>query len=1519
MDRSTSDGTARFGDSSAGLQVEEETSRHHDQLRVGEEQVAGSEVDAADTTVDGSTAAPRGLAAAHSMSLETIQDDSLLQEGGKPKEDEHLENQVDNGSMITKSHEIGQDQAKELHDGSQDASRDLVAGKKGGKAQGGKVKKTRDFPWYTPEFLHLSMSTRPITRKSVCNKREGYNFFGKWSFSYMDEMIKRGYRRNLEFEEFPEVETEDKASLLSERILNQWNKDIEKNPDKARLWWSTLKAFKYEVLLTAAINFFENIFITVQGYALGQILLWLQSPTRDDDANKNKGYYWTILLSICVLVHSVVHHAVFHTSMRLGMQLRVGFISVIYRKALQLSTKNTSSTGLIVNMVSNDVQRFEEAAVFFHYIWISPIQLAVVTYLIYLEISWACFAAVGVLILMIPIQSYLASIFKNFRERMLVFRDDRIKSISDMLAGIMVVKLYAWEFPFMDKVRGLRNRELHFTLLSNNLRAMNESIYFFTPALIGLLGFGVFFAIEKDFNPSNIFATLTYIAGVRLNMSNFFPKGLQFASEATVSFERIEEFLRLEDLKRSTKDLEAEELKQGKVMSLKDCTFEWIDNTPVLSNLTLDFTRPSLTVLCGPVGGGKSSLLNALMGELPAVTGTYRISPDAKIAYASQIPWITAGTIKENILFGLPYDEQKLKDTIEATSMIRDISLFEYGIDTIIGERGVSLSGGQKARLSLARAVYADRDIYLLDDPLSAVDTKVARHLFEKCIKGILKNKTVILITHQLQFIPDCERIAVLERGTMTALGDWELISKTDSKFCKTLVEFNEHDNDEEVETDIDSPMSDTEYDIDEVLKRSAPASILLDPDVKNTTEKVEITSDPIKEELEKDENDSIFEDVNEAESDEDEVENKQVFGADEVVQEGSVGLRIYLEFFRMGSNYLYIGIMVMMLIVGEVTNDAASYWLSHWTQLPDDRKYQNRNLWIYFSLVIVTIVIAIIRALCFFYMCLASTRAIFNQMLAKVFMTGMHFFHVNPHGRIMNRFSKDLGLLDETLPLTFFDVMQETFMIIGVIVISAIAIPPFLVFVPFLLYGLVLFRNFFIPTSRQIKRFESITRSPVYSAVPSTLEGLSTIRAFEASETFKKKFLFLQDENTRMYFQFLSCSRWLGFRLDAWCSIFVIAVAFCVIALRNSLSFVNPAKVGLILTYLIQLTGSLQWAARQSAEIENYMVNVERALEYTKLESEEEMNHCNPVVVDPPKEWPQHGAIELKNVVLTYPGTRKPVLKNLNIQIPGGVRIGIVGRTGAGKSSMLQALFRLVEPEGEVIIDDVVTSGTPLQTLRSRISIIPQEPFCFKGTMRFNIDPFGTVSDEELWTVLKVVSLDKSIEAMAGGLDAEVAENGSNMSVGERQLVCLARAMVRKSQIVVMDEATSNVDMNIDEIIQNSIKGGVFGDATVLTIAHRLQTVAEYDFIIVMEAGQIIEVGNPWELLDPANANANVGTIKTGAFESMVAEMTEDAADALRYVARDSYNATIGAKIRAQEPVPRVVAQVVTDATRQD
>ncbi|KAJ3263398.1 Multidrug resistance-associated protein 4, partial [Borealophlyctis nickersoniae] len=553
---------------------------------------------------------------------------------------------------------------------------------------------------------------------------------------------------------------------------------------------------------------------------------------------------------------------------------------------------------------------------------------------------------------------------------------------------------------------------------------------------------------------------------------------------------------------------------------------------------------------------GKSSLINAILGELapsPSSPGEGIALRTRKISYASQTPWILSGTLKDNILFGLPFRAQWFEQVVHACGLERDVSGFESGWDTLIGERGVTLSGGQRARLALARAVYYDADVVVLDDPLSAVDTNVGRHLYEKCINGILKDKTRILVTHQLQYIQPCDLVLLVENGTITAQGTYDVVMHApNSKFAETLREFFARPG----------GVDDT---VDDVAGEGGVPTDTTVPD-KPPVE----TEPPPPQDLQK-----------------------------EDTARGTVPLTTYKTYF-LTTPLPPLLLLLILLVLGEALSDVSSYFLAHWSSLPPASQQEVWNEWVFAALVVGTVLVSVVRALGFYFVGWRAGKVLFEGMLAAVVRCPGTFFQVTPHGRLMNRFSKDLSLIDEMLPQTLYDFTQCFFIIAGTIVISVAVIPHVLVAVPVVAAVFVGLRWYYLNTSRQVKRLESVTRSPVYSHIPSTLEGLSLVRAFSSEHTFLTHFYALQNENTRMFFMYLSCGRWLGFRLDMLGACFAATVAMVSVALGNG-GMVGSGSVGLVLAYVLQLTGSLQWAVRQSAEVENLMISVERVLEYSR------------------------------------------------------------------------------------------------------------------------------------------------------------------------------------------------------------------------------------------------------------------------------------------------------------------------------
>lgn len=973
--------------------------------------------------------------------------------------------------------------------------------------------------------------------------------------------------------------------------------------------------------------------------------------------------------------------------------------------------------------------------------------------------------------------------------------------------------------------------------------------FFCASKLILFVTFAIYVLLGNTISASRVFVTVSLYSAVRLTVTLFFPSAIEKLFESRVSVRRIQEFLTLDEIRKNTVALPQDE--KDAAMEIQDLTCYWDKSldAPSLQSISLTLSSNQLLAVIGPVGAGKSSLLSSILGELPAEKGVLRVK--GQLTYAAQQPWVFPGTIRSNILFGKELNPQKYERVIRACALKRDLELLPDGDQTLIGDRGATLSGGQKARVNLARAVYQDAGIYILDDPLSAVDAEVGRHLFEQCICGLLKNKLRILVTHQLQYLKAADQIVVLKEGHMVAKGTYTELQQSGLDFTSLL---KKEEEEEQQQPHHDTPTRTRTLSQNSVLSQTSSVQSIKDED-QLPAEKV------------------------------------QTF-AEETRAQGTIGIRFYAKYLTAGANIVVLLAVVLLNIMAQVAYIMQDWWLAYWAD-EQEKLMASSNmtnittnglnvtkeldmdfyLGIYGGLTAVTIIFGFGRNLMLFNVLVRCSQSLHNRMFSAILQTPVRFFDINPIGRVLNRFSKDIGLLDSNMPVTFADFVQIFLQILGVIAVAASVIPWILIpVVPLLLIFLYL-RRYFLRTSRNVKRLESTTRSPVFSHLSSSLQGLWTIRAFGEEERFQKVFDAHQDLHSEAWFLFLTTSRWFAVRLDGICSIFVTITTFGCLLLRDKL---DAGAVGLALSYSVTLMGMFQWGVRQSAEVENMMTSVERVVEYTKLESEAPWETQK----RPPPDWPSKGLVTFDQVNFSYSADGPQVLHNLKAMFRPQEKVGIVGRTGAGKSSLVSALFRLAEPQGKIYIDGIVTSEIGLHDLRQKMSIIPQDPVLFTGSMRKNLDPFNQHTDEELWSALEEVQLKSVVEELPGKLETALAESGSNFSVGQRQLVCLARAVLRKNRILIIDEATANVDPRTDELIQKTIREK-FRECTVLTIAHRLNTIVDSDRILVLDAGKIHAYDEPYTLLqDPTNI-----------FYKMVQQTGKHEAAALLEAAKKAYD----------------------------
>ncbi|KAM9674362.1 ATP-binding cassette sub-family C member 4-like isoform 1-T1 [Dama dama] len=1256
----------------------------------------------------------------------------------------------------------------------------------------------------------------PVSPEVKTNPLQKANFCSCLFVWWLNPLFKIGHKRKLEANDMYSVLPEDRSQRLGEELQGYWDQEVkraQKDAQEPSLMKAIVKCYWKSYLIWGLFIFLEEATRVVQSIFLGKMISYVENYDPNDSAALREAYSYAAGLSACVLVWAVLHHLYFYHIQRVGKRLRVAMCHMIYHKALRLSSSamGKTTTGQIVNLLSNDVNRFDQVTVFLHYLWVGPLQSIAVTALLWMEIGISCLAGMAVLIILLLLQSCFGKLFSSLRSETTAFTDDRIRTMSEVITGIRTIKMNAWEKSFIDLITRLRRKEISKIMRSSYLRGMNLASFFTVNKIMIFVTFITNELLDNLITASQVFVVVMLFEALRFSSTLYFPMAVEKVSEAIVSIQRIKNFLLLDEITQCYPLLPTD----GKtIVDVQAFTASWEKASETLALQELSFTvRPGeLLAVVGHVGAGKSSLLSAVLGELPPSQGTVRVH--GRIAYVSQQPWVFPGTVRSNILFGKKYEKERYEKVIKACALEEDLQFLEEGDLTEIGDRGTPLSEGQKARVSLARAVYQDADIYLLDDPLSAVDAIVSSHLFEKCICQLLKEKITILVTHQLQYLKDASQILILKHGVVVERGTYSEFLKSGIDIFSLFEKGNEQSE--------PSPLPGTSTVISESLVQSlqSPRRSLKD-----------------------------------AAPEDQEAENIQVVLPLEDHLEGKVGFKTYKNYFTGGADWSVIIFLILVNIAAQVAYALQDWWLAYWANvqsnlyfggyLKEDEEVVfvlNWFLGVYSGLTVSTVLFGITKSLLIFYILVNSSRTLHNKMLESILRSPVLFFHRNPIGRILNRFSKDIGHMDDLLPLTFLDFIQTFLLMISMVGVMVAAVP--WTAIPVIPLGTVFFflRRYFLETSRDVKRLECTTRSPVFSHLASSLRGLWTIRAYKAEQKFQELFDAHQDLHSEAWFLLLTTSRWLAVYLNVICAIFVTVVAFGALILVESL---DAGHVGLVLSLTITLTRMFQWCVRQSVEVENMMISVERGIEYTELVKEAPWEL---------ESHPPHGEeIYFNNVNFTHKSDGPLVLRNVYAAFYRGRKYGIVGRTGAGKSSLIAALFRLSEPEGNICIDDILTTRIGLHDLRKKMSVALQEPVLFTGTIRKNLDPCNEHTEEELWNALEEVQLKDTIEHLPGKMNTELAESRLNLSVGQKQLVCLARAMLKKNQILIIDKATSNVDPRTDELIQKKIHEK-FARCTVLTIAHRLSNVIDCQQIMVLDSGRQRESGWPYYLLQNKN-----------------------------------------------------------------
>ncbi|XP_066186418.1 multidrug resistance-associated protein 1 isoform X2 [Sylvia atricapilla] len=1249
----------------------------------------------------------------------------------------------------------------------------------------------------------------------------------------------RGYRSPLEAKDLWSLNKEDKSEEVVPGLARNWAKEWSKTKRQpVNMLYAPKKQQKsgdsngdvteeVEALIikpsqkSSEASLFKVLYKTFGPYFLmsflfkaahdllmftgPEILKLLLDFVDNKAAPKWQGYFYTVLLFVCSCLQTLILHQYFHICFVTGMRLKTAIVGVIYRKALVItnSARKTSTVGEIVNLMSVDAQRFMDLATYINMIWSAPLQVVLALYLLW-------------------------------RVAQMKSKDNRIKLMNEILNGIKVLKLYAWELAFREKVLEIRHKELQVLKKSAYLAAVATFTWVCAPFLVALSTFSVYVLIDEThvLDAQKAFVSLALFNILRFPL-NMLPMVISNIVEASVSLKRLRVFL-------SHEELDPDSIVRGPIKEAEGCivvknaTFSWAKTDPPLLN-SINFTVPegSLVAVVGQVGCGKSSLLSALLGEMDKKEGYVVVK--GSVAYVPQQAWVQNATLEDNIIFGREMSEGRYKRVIEACALLPDIEILPSGDKTEIGEKGVNLSGGQKQRVSLARAVYCNADVYLLDDPLSAVDAHVGKHIFERVIgpKGILKNKTRVLVTHAINYLPQMDTILVMADGEISEMGSYQELLEQDGAFAEFLRTYASTEQTME-SSDINSPSAKESKPVENgVLANEAPGK-LMHRQLSNSSTYSRDTGKPQQQSSTAELQKPLAE------------KNSWKMMEADTAKTGRVKASVYWEYMKaIGLCMSFLAIF--LFICNHVAALSSNYWLSLWTDDPVINGTQQNTtfrLGVYAALGISQGVAVFGYSMVVSVGGILASRHLHLNLLHNVLRSPMSFFERTPSGNLVNRFAKEIDTIDSAIPPIIKMFMGSTFNVIGACIIILLATSIAAVIIPPL--GLLYFfvQRFYVATSRQLKRLESVSRSPVYSHFNETLLGVSVIRAFEEQKRFIKQNDVKVDENQKAYYPSIVANRWLAIRLEFVGNCIVLFAALFAVIARTELS---AGLVGLSVSYALQITAYLNWLVRMSSDLETNIVAVERVQEYADMEKEAEWSIEQTA---PGSSWPEEGKVEFRGFGLRYREDLDLVLKNINVTISGGEKIGIVGRTGAGKSSLTLGLFRINEAaEGEIIIDGVNIAKIGLHDLRFKITIIPQDPVLFSGSLRMNLDPFDQHSDEDIWRSLELAHLKNFVSSLPDKLNHECAEGGENLSVGQRQLVCLARALLRKSKILVLDEATAAVDLETDKLIQSTIKSQ-FEESTVLTIAHRLHTIMDYTRVLVLEKGEVVECGTPDQLL---------------------------------------------------------------------
>ncbi|KAG5563382.1 hypothetical protein RHGRI_005961 [Rhododendron griersonianum] len=1152
-------------------------------------------------------------------------------------------------------------------------------------------------------------------------------FLSRMSFWWLNPLLKKGKEKVLEDKDIPKLRHQDRAETCYFTFMEMLSKQKEKGTPNTSVL-KTLFLWQWKAILVS------GFFALIKVLTLATGPLFLKAFILVAEGKETFTYEgWALAAGLFLgkCFESVSERQWNFRTRLIGLQIRSLLTAAIYQKQLKLSNaaKTNHSPGQITNYVTVDAYRIGEFPYWFHRIWTIGLQTCLAFLIIYYAMGTAAIAAVLVIILTMIGNYPVAKLQHKYLTKLMVAQDRRLKAIAEALTNMKVLKLYAWENHFKNVVEKVRREESKYLSVVLSQRGYYMVLFWVSPIIVSAATFWACYLLGIPLNASNVFTFLATLRILQEPIRSIPDVGAVFI-EAKVSFSRVMKFLDEPELQNRniTERCDTNGLDQSILIRTTRISWDSTALKPTLNDVNLVVQCGEKIAICGEVGSGKSTLIATVLGEVPDINGIVQVH--GNIAYVSQTAWIQTGTIQENILFGSTMDQNRYQEVLDKCSLKKDLEMLPFGDCTIIGERGVNLSGGQKQRIQLARALYQDADIYLLDDPFSAVDAHTATSLFNEYVMGALARKTVLLITHQVDFLPAFDSILLLSEGKIVEAATYGQMLASSPQF-QNLVNAHKVTSGSELQS---------EYGFQ---KPKSP-----------------------KEEIQK-----IYTDQHQRESLGDQLIKE------EERETGYTGLKPYIQYLNHSKGFLYLSLSVIFHCVFIIGQFVQSLWLA--ANLQDSS--------------------------------VSSDMSIVDLELAFIFTLTI--------GTTMNTYFSFGVLAFLTWPILF------------------VILPT--------VYITIILQRFYFASAKELTRIDGTTKSSVASHLAESVAGAVTIRAFGEEDQFFAENLQLIDENASSFFHKFSANEWLIQRLEILCSIVLSCSALGMTFLSNYAS--KPGFIGMALSYGLSLNVFLVFSVQSECTMSNSIVAVERLEQYMNIPSEA------PEIIEgnrPALHWPVVGKVEIRDLKVRYRPNSPLVLRGISCIFEGGDKIGIVGRTGSGKTTLISALFRLVEPtEGSIIIDDVNISTLGLHDLRSHFGVIPQDPTLFSGSVRYNLDPLMEHDDQEIWEVLEKCQLREAVQEKEEGLSSLVVQDGSNWSMGQRQLFCLGRALLRRRKILVLDEATASIDNATDSVIQKTIRTE-FADCTVITVAHRIPTVMDCTMVLSISDGQVVEYDEPMKLM---------------------------------------------------------------------